>query len=248
MPEMPEDQMAPAPAPGGELPPETQPQLPGGPPAAGAAPLPEPDPAILSPIVQEHMDELEGMRRRMPPDMEKRYNRVLAAGMKLMYSDETAALMNQIINDKDIPVANKIGEGVANLVVMLDNHTNGQMPKELLIPVGTALVMEAADFLFEVGVEVTEQDLGKALELMLYATFLAYGGTEEQVDAFVKKTAADMGFTEGEIDKASGDVQEVKGDLQASAESAAPPVEVAPPADEEAAFAEGFAQTRGKGM
>lgn len=180
--------------------------------------LPPPDPEILSPIVLAHMDELEQMRNMLDGKLGDAYDRVLTAGMKMMYSADNSKVMQSIITDESIPIANKLGEGIANLLVMMDNQGNGTIPKEILVPVGVALMFEASDYLFEVGIEFTEKDLGDALELLIRAVLIGYNIDPEKMEAVIDDMGKKLGFEEG----------------------AAPEDEGAEPADEDAAFQQGF--------
>lgn len=163
--------------------------------------LPTPNPDILSPIVQAHMDELEQMRNLLDGKLGDAYDRVLTAGMKMMYSADNSAMMQQIIMDEEIPIANKLGEGIANLLVMMDNQGNGTIPKEVLVPVGVALMFEAADYLFEVGIEFTEKDLGDGLELLIRAVLIGYNIDPSKLDDVVDDMGKKLGFDETEQGK-----------------------------------------------
>ena len=134
----------------------------------------------------DHGAELQKMRSNMPPKMRNAFDRVVLAGQRIMYGKETKQVVEQFLSH-DMPVANKLGEGVANLVVMIDNKANGAIPKDVLIPAGTVLLFDAADFLKQTGETISAQDIGKAYELMFYGIFEAYGGKPEQVDAVFDK-------------------------------------------------------------
>lgn len=162
--------------------------------AGGASQMQAPNPEIMSPIVLEHMDELERMRTLLDGELGDAYDRVLTAGMKTLYAPESAQMVQGLIMDKEVPVGNKLGEGVANLLVMMDNQGNGTIPKEVMVPVGVALMMEAADYLFEIGVEVTEKDLGAGLELLLTGLFTGYGVDPKQIEAMIDDMGQKLGF------------------------------------------------------
>lgn len=219
-------------------------QAAGAPPAAPApqgGALPSPNPEMMSPIVMAHMDELEQMASLMDGKIGDAYDRVLTAGMKMMYSTDNSQLMQDIITNDEIPVANKLGEGIANLLVMMDNTGNGTIPKEVLVPVGVALMFEAADYLFEVGVEVTEADLGAALELLIKGVFVGYGIDPAKIDQIVDDMGAKLGFDETEQGKK---VAEMPGEIEAAtgeAPAGEPGIE---PMDEEAAMQQGFKDER----
>ena len=200
----------------------------GGAPTAGGQQMQAPNPETMSPIVQGHMDELAQMRKLMDPKQADAYDRVTAAGMKMMYAPDNAEMIHGLIMDEQVPVSNKLGEGIANLLIMMDNQGNGSVPKEILVPVGVTLLFEAADYLFEVGVEYTEDDLAKALELMIDGVFVGYGIDPKQIDKVVDDMGKKLGF-EGAGDEA-----------EPAAEDAAegPQGEAA----EDAAFQQGFDQ------
>lgn len=195
----------------------------------GQGQMQAPNPETMSPIIQGHMDELAQMRKLMDDKQGNAYDRVTAAGMKMMYAPDNAEMIQGLIMDEAVPVANKLGEGIANLLIMMDNQGNGSVPKEILVPVGVTLMFEAADYLFEVGVEFTEDDLGKALELMINGIFVGYGIDPAQIDKVVDDMGKKLGFEEGadEPEPAAEDAAE------------GPQGEVA---EEDAAFNQGFDQ------
>lgn len=188
--------------------------------AAQAGQMQAPNPETMSPIIQGHMDELAKMRQLLDGKLGDAYDRVTAAGMKMMYAPDNAEMIQGLIMDEGVPVANKLGEGVANLLVMMDNQGNGSIPKEVLVPVGVTLMFEAADYLFEVGVEFTEEDLGNALELMINGVFVGYGIDPAQIDKVVDDMGKKLGFEE----------------------PAAEETAEAPAVEEDAAFNQGFSQ------
>ena len=188
--------------------------------------LPAPNPDILSPIVQAHMDELEQMRNMLDGKLGDAYDRVLTAGMKMLYSADSSQMMQQIIMDEEIPIANKLGEGIANLLVMMDNQGNGTIPKEVLVPVGVALMFEAADYLFEVGIEFTEEDLGDGLELLIRAVLIGYNIDPSKLDDVVDDMGKKLGFDETEQGKQVAGMSE-------------PPADTSP-TNEDEAFQQGF--------
>lgn len=136
-----------------------------------------------------HSKELAKMVSAMPPKMRTAFEKVVLAGKKVLYSKETQSVVSRFL-DADMPVANKLGEGIANLVVMLDNKSNGAIPKDVMIPAATVLLFDAADFLKQTGEKITAADIGKAYELMFYGIYMAYGMQPEQVDQVFEKMGA----------------------------------------------------------
>jgi len=205
------------------------------------AKLPAPNPEIMSPVVQAHVPQLEQMRKLLDGKTGQAYDRVLTAGMKMLYSPQTAETVHKLIFDKDIPMPNKLGEGIANLLVMMDNQGNGTIPKEVLVPVGVALMFEAADYMFESGIEVTEDDLGKALELLIDGVFVGYGIDPKKMDKIVDDMGNKLGFDDTDDGKAVANMK--GGDVEDAADAATEgPGDEKVEADEEAeGFNKGFA-------
>ena len=210
-------------------------------PAPQGGAMQQPNPEIMSPIVMAHMDELNQMTSLMDGKLGDAYDRVLTAGMKMMYSADNSQLMQDIILNDEIPVANKLGEGIANLLVMMDNTGNGTIPKEILVPVGVALMFEAADYLFEVGIEVTEDDLGAALELLIKGVFVGYGIDPAKIDQIIDDMGAKLGFDDTDEGKKLNDMP---GDDDAVTGEAAEGEAGIEPMDEEAAMQQGFKDER----
>ena len=208
---------------------------------AGGQQLPPPNPETTSPLVKAHEDELANMVTVMPPEMRDAYQRVVVAGKKMMYAPETAEAIHGIILDDKIPMANKLGEGVANLVVMMDNQGNGTIPKDVLVPVGVTLMFEAADYLFEVGMEVTENDLSDAMEMMVYSIFEAYGVPQAEVDKIIDKLMSDLDLDDETKEKLVGGVKAREAEDMEAAEAETAAQETAEgPAGEEAEFNASF--------
>lgn len=235
-----QDNMAAPSAQPAEAMPVAQPAAPGADQQAQGGQLPPPNPETMSPLIQKHLPALEQMQQLLDGKLGDAYDRVLTAGMKMLYSPQTADTVHKLIFDEELPMPNKLGEGIANLVVMMDNQGNGTIPKEVLVPVGVALMFEAADYLFEVGVEVTEDDLGKALELLIEGIFVGYGIDPGKMDELVDAMGKKLGFDETEQGK------QVAGMKGAEPVTPGAPDE-AQMSEDDAEFEKGFADERAKG-
>ena len=172
----------------------------------------------------------------MAPEMRDAYERVLTAGKKMMYAPETAEAVHGLILDDEVPMANKLGEGVANLVIMMDNQGNGTIPKDVLIPVGVTLLFEAADYMFECGMDVTDQDLSDGMEIMVYGIYEGYNIPREEVDQVVDKLAESLDLDDATKEK-------LVGGAEAAEEAAEPAAQDNP---EEEAFEQGFTEDQAK--
>ena len=122
-----------------------------------------------------------------------------------------------------------------------DNQGNGTIPKDVLVPVGVTLMFEAADYLFEVGMEVTEGDLSDSMELMVYSIFEAYGVPQAEVDKIIDKLMSDLDLDDETKEKLVGGVKEREAEDMEAAEAETAAQETAEgPAGEEAEFNASF--------
>lgn len=118
--------------------------------------------------------ELLESKMHLDPRQRTQVDRIVTAGLKVMFSKESHQLMLKQL-DGPQPIAQKIGEGVAGLVSLLFQESNRSIPPNLLIPVGTILCAHAALWIRKTGQTVTDQDIGNAIEVMTSAVLNAVG-------------------------------------------------------------------------
>lgn len=213
-----------------------------GAPAAPEVPggaLPQPNPQVTCPAVKAHMQGLDAMRAKMNPKQGDAYDRVVMAGKRTLYAEQTAPLIKKMLEVEDSSLGEKLGQSVAGLMVMMDNQANGAMPKEIMVPAGVAILFEAGDYLFEIGEDVSEEVLGDGLEAMIYSIYDAFKIPPEQVDKAISALADKLGF------KDEGNAMDKIEDAQDEGVIRQPiPAEDAAAAEEEG-FQQGFNNGRG---
>lgn len=116
---------------------------------------------------------------KMPPQLQEAYDRVVVAGMKMMFSKESHSLMLEQLNAPG-NMAQKLGEGIASLMVLMYKQSNQTMPPEVIIPAGIRLLVEAADFVKKSGkAKLSNAEVGQAIELMLSMLMEKFGVSPE---------------------------------------------------------------------
>lgn len=126
--------------------------------------------------------ELAKMAKAMGPEREDAFRRVVLAGKKILYGKESQGFIDEFMAT-EAPIEEKLGTGIANLVILIDNKAQGNIPKDVMIPAGTLLLFDAADFLRQSGEQISVEQMGSAYEHMFYGIFAGYGAAPEQVDA-----------------------------------------------------------------
>lgn len=121
-------------------------------------------------------NEIAGkMADSIPKEFQQAFVKVVQAGMKVMFSEETHSLMvEQLQAEGDI--AQNIGQGIANLMGLLFEKSNGTMPQEVIIPAGIYLISKGSEFIEEVaGQEVTPDIISEATDIFIESMVGASG-------------------------------------------------------------------------
>jgi hypothetical protein len=142
-------------------------------------------------MIQQNMgrpegDELtlENVKKniKVPPELQEAYERVVIGGMKVMFSKESHQFMLKEMQGQG-PVAQRLGQGIAGLMLMLFKESNETIPPEVIIPAGIELLMQAVDFVRETGMgDITNKDIGDAMEIMMRMILEKFGMKPEQFE------------------------------------------------------------------
>jgi len=127
----------------------------------------------------------QGLRENVPPPMREAYDKVVTAGMKIMFDKSTHHLLvEQMGAEGEVP--DKIAEGVAALMAMMLKNSKGAFPQQLIIPAGIELMLHAADFIAQGGGEtITADDMGAAVQKFVFKLFEGAGVKPEALMASV---------------------------------------------------------------
>lgn len=142
-------------------------------------------------MIQQNMgrpegDELtlENVKKniKVPPELQEAYERVVIGGMKVMFSKESHQFMLKEMQGQGA-VAQRLGQGIAGLMLLLFKESNETIPPEVIIPAGIELLMQAVDFVRETGMgDITNKDIGDAMEIMMRMILEKFGMKPEQFE------------------------------------------------------------------
>tara|TARA_R110000796_G_scaffold32054_1_gene84318 strand:+ start:1658 stop:2206 length:549 start_codon:yes stop_codon:yes gene_type:complete len=118
---------------------------------------------------------------KMPPKLQNAYDRVVLAGMKIMFSEKTNELvMKQMQGDG--PVSERLGIAIAGLMATLFKESNQTMPPAVVIPAGVYLLAQAAEFLKKSQLEnIDDKGVGDAMQIFVETTIKMFGGDSDKV-------------------------------------------------------------------
>jgi hypothetical protein len=116
----------------------------------------------------------------VPADVKDVVDRVVAAGMKVMYSPAMrSTVMEQV--QRDDPVAQKLAECAAGLMLTLDQRSKGGIPMAALFPAALTLLGEMAEALVAAKQPVTQDDFNEAAMRLCVLMGRKLGADDEQI-------------------------------------------------------------------
>lgn len=116
----------------------------------------------------------------IPKGQEDAVARLVAAGLKMMYSPGMKEDVLAAVQSPD-PVGKKLGENAAGLVLALIQQSGGQAPEGAIFPAAVELMSECADMLAAAGEPVTQEDWKEGFMTLIAVIGKQLGGTDEQI-------------------------------------------------------------------
>lgn len=118
----------------------------------------------------------DDIENKLPKEFHEGFARVVKAGMKVIFAKETHDDIVDLLNKNEGDIGETLGMQTASLMAMLYRKSNNSIPGEIIIPAGTYLLAQGAEFL-EI---VTEQELDPetialAMQVMIDQLMLAFG-------------------------------------------------------------------------
>lgn len=135
----------------------------------------------------------DGVRANLPPQFRVAVQRIVLAGMKVMFSPETHHLMLQAIQTDSDP-AHAVGMGVTQLLTLLWKESKGTMPIPALVPAGILLCCEGLDFMEKSGmIKVTPDIVDNAVQTVTAYMMQKLGYTPQDMARIAQAPGAGGG-------------------------------------------------------
>lgn len=130
----------------------------------------------MEPLFQKVISDNEAKAKKRDA-----YDRIVVAGLKLMFSKDTHAMLMEGI-DEAPDVAAWAGEGVVGVLGMLAKNAKGTMPFDEMLLAGVTLLMHGLDFLAQEGrVEPSVDTITVATKAYGKKVLSAGGVSDEQL-------------------------------------------------------------------
>ena len=109
-------------------------------------------------------DQIEsGIKQKLDGKKLSALNRILDAGNKLIFGKDTHyQILEDLTDDDDTQLSRELGEGAANLAVLMFKKSGGTMPQELIVPAGVILLARVCEFLSRSGHPITDDMFDEA--------------------------------------------------------------------------------------
>jgi hypothetical protein len=134
--------------------------------------------------------QLPDIRSRVPVQYQRVFDRFVLACKRVMYDPKTHALMQRELA-KNVPMAQKLAEGVCGLVLILYQEQKGKVPPPILIPAAVELVGDAVGFLTQANQAIDKATYAQAVTLAIAILSKKLGVAQQLATA---QSAAPGGF------------------------------------------------------
>lgn len=122
------------------------------------------------------------------------FDRLVKAGTKVIYSQGTFQALAKHLKGSEDPVSD-VARGMVGVLNLMVHRARGTIPQPALLQAGTALLLDALDFLEQAGmVKVDAETLGRATEEFVEAMLPMLGLSHEKMDQMlgqIKQVMAD---------------------------------------------------------
>lgn len=116
----------------------------------------------------------------VPPELQDLYQRGVLAAMKILFSDQTHEMLLKALQEKG-SLGQVVGKAAAGTLGYVYSVAKGQLPSQLLAPIGVEIVMNIFEFLETAKkAQPTADDFGEAMSTMLTIIMSQIQGGDQQ--------------------------------------------------------------------
>ena len=140
----------------------------------------------------------QSVQAKIPPASKEMFERVVHAGLTIMYAPQFKALMQKTLTGSTTP-EHDAGEGAARMMGQLGKQSNGKLTMSIAVPASVMFVCEFFDLYAQVtGKPVTPDMIAKGCHVATDVMLQAAGVKQQQIAAVMhskNKGAAQPGQT-----------------------------------------------------
>lgn len=123
-----------------------------------------------------------GVRAQMPIPQDKKpaYEAAVAVAKKILYAPQMDKQIGELLNGEG-DIGQKLGTGVVGLMALVVDRMGQALPGDMVIPAGVEMVAEAAEYLKDSGVEVTDADKAEGVGVFIEGVLQKAGVNLDQL-------------------------------------------------------------------
>jgi hypothetical protein len=118
------------------------------------------------------------------PQEQQAYEKVVLAGMKVLYDKSTHAGIVNMLRSGD--PAEAIANVVTTVMAQLDKKSGGKIPETVILPAAAEILEDTAQLAGKIGIQVDERVTGQAMQRMVMGLAEEYGVTPEEVQEIMQ--------------------------------------------------------------
>ncbi|MBP8190374.1 MAG: hypothetical protein KAX73_00910 [Aquabacterium sp.] len=120
------------------------------------------------------------------------YDKIVAAGTKVIYDKETFSELIKGIETSNDPVL-EVADGIVGVLGVLYKQSRKTMPLTPMISAGMTLLIDALDFLEQAGMATIDKEtLGKATTMYMNSLLSKMGLTPDKMEGMLSQVRATM--------------------------------------------------------
>ena len=119
-------------------------------------------------------------KMQIPAELQSSYDKAVEAGLAMLFDERTVDQTIDFIGD-GTNAPRKIAEGVAGILGMLAQQSNGTMPGQIIVPVGVELIGHVVEAARKGGVEISDNDVAEGVAQFIQTVLQQAGATPEQI-------------------------------------------------------------------
>lgn len=153
----------------------------------------------------------QAVNQKVPPEKRNAVARIVTAGEKVMYSEQTRKMLQNQLNQPGDPTE-VAGEGIAKLIALLFKESRGTMPMDAGMMAAQILLCEGLDFLEQAGrIKVDADVVANATKAMFAYLLQLFGVNQDKLGQLMQAGASANGQQPPAAEKPAGIVASARG-------------------------------------
>lgn len=135
----------------------------------------------------------QAVQAKVPPNLQNAFQRIVTAGLKVMYSDDTRQMLMNQLKQPGEPTE-LAGQGIAKMMAILYQKSKGTMPMRAAIPAAQVLLCEGLDFMANAGmIQISADTIASSTKEMVTYLLQIFGFSKDKMQKYIQAGIAHHG-------------------------------------------------------